>query len=241
MVGAGPKAHVIDSEGRLGIAKFPAPSGDEWDVIRWEAVALTLARDAGVEVPTFALHDIDGKPVLITRRFDRDLRGRIGYVSAMTMLEVTDRQPGSYLEIAEAIEDISPSATTDLRQLWRRIIFSRLISSTDDHLRNHGFLRLSTAGWSLSPAFDLNPNPQPDRERFSTAIDESVTEDGIEVAVAVADLFRLTDNEANAVIAAGKRGSLSMARGCLRALVSGVARSKGWTWRSSANRAVAGP
>ena len=199
--GARPKAHVIDSEGRLGIAKFPAPSGDEWDVIRWEAVALTLARDAGVEVPTFALHDIDGKPVLITRRFDRDLRGRIGYVSAMTMLEVTDRQPGSYLEIAEAIEDISPSATTDLRQLWRRIIFSRLISSTDDHLRNHGFLRLSTAGWSLSPAFDLNPNPQPDRERFSTAIDESVTEDGIEVAVAVADLFRLTDNEANAVIA----------------------------------------
>jgi serine/threonine-protein kinase HipA len=198
--GARPKAHVLDREGRLGIAKFPAPSGDEWDVIRWEAVALTLARDAGVEVPPFDLHDIDGRPVLITRRFDRDSHVRIGYVSAMTMLENTDRQPGSYLEIAEAIEDNSPSATTDLQQLWRRIVFSRMISNTDDHLRNHGFLRLSTAGWSLSPAFDLNPNPQPSRKRFNTSIDGSIAENEIEVAVAVADLFRLTGNEANAVI-----------------------------------------
>jgi serine/threonine-protein kinase HipA len=199
--GARPKAHVLDSEGRLGIAKFPAPSGDDWDVIRWETVALTLAERAGVEVPPFGLHDIDGKPVLITRRFDREKAGRVGYVSAMTMLEVTDREPGSYLEIAEAIEDNSPSTTVDLRQLWRRIVFSRLISNTDDHLRNHGFLRLSTAGWSLSPAFDLNPNPQPGGKRFSTVIDRSTTENGVDTAIAVAELFRLTNEEAKAVAA----------------------------------------
>jgi serine/threonine-protein kinase HipA len=199
--GARPKAHVVDADGKLGIAKFPAPAGDEWDVIRWEAVALTLARDAGIEVPRFDLVTIDGKPVLITRRFDRDPRGRIGYVSAMTMLEATDGQQRSYLEMVETIEDHSPSATADLRQLWRRIVFSRLISNTDDHLRNHGFLRLSASGWSLSPAFDLNPNPQPGRKRFSTAIDEQRAEEEIELAIGVADLFRMTSKEAGAVIA----------------------------------------
>ena len=49
--GARPKAHVIDADGRLAIAKFPSPASDEWDVIRWEAVALELARAAGLAVP----------------------------------------------------------------------------------------------------------------------------------------------------------------------------------------------
>jgi serine/threonine-protein kinase HipA len=199
--GARPKAHVIDGEGRLGIAKFPAPAGDEWDVIRWEAVALKLARDAGIQVPRFDLHDIDRRPVLIVRRFDRDPRGRIGYVSAMTMLEAIDGEHGSYLEIAEAIEERSSAATADLRELWRRIVFSRLISNTDDHLRNHGFLRTSTAGWALSPAFDLNPDPNPGTKRFSTAIDESRADGEIEIAVELADLFRLTAREADEAIA----------------------------------------
>jgi serine/threonine-protein kinase HipA len=196
--GARPKAHVIDPQGRLGIAKFPAPGGDEWDVVRWEAVALTLARDAGVLVPEFALHEVAGKPVLITRRFDRDARGRVGYVSAMTMLEAGERDPSSYLEIAETIEERSCAATDDLRELWRRIVFSRLISNTDDHLRNHGFLRVSTAGWSLSPAFDLNPNPR--RVSFSTTIDGSDAGNEIAVALEVAELFRLTPRQASAVI-----------------------------------------
>lgn len=47
----------------------------------------------------------------------------------------------------------------DLRQLWRRLAFNILISNTDDHLRNHGFLYAGNAGWRLSPAFDLDPSP----------------------------------------------------------------------------------
>lgn len=197
--GARPKAHVLDSHGTLGIAKFPAPAGDDWDVVRWEAVALMLARDAGLLVPEFELHEVGQKPVLVTRRFDRDGRSRIGYVSAMTMLEARHGDRGAYLEIAEAIEDNSPAATVDLRQLWRRIVFSRLISNTDDHLRNHGFLRMSTAGWSLAPAFDLNPNPR--RSRFATTIDGSDAESELAVALGVAELFRLTHDEAAATIA----------------------------------------
>jgi serine/threonine-protein kinase HipA len=191
--GARPKAHVIDEDGRAAIAKFPKPSSDRWEVIRWEAVALELARLAGIEVPASHLIEVSGRGVFVVDRFDRRGGRRVPYVSAMTMLEATDGDSGSYLEIAEAIETHSPTATEDLARLWRRIAFSILISNTDDHLRNHGFLRLSSAGWSLSPAFDLNPEPELGPRHLKTAIDFDETEARIEVLLGVAPEFRLDE------------------------------------------------
>jgi serine/threonine-protein kinase HipA len=198
--GARPKAHVLDPAGRLSIAKFPSPTADRWDVIRWEHVALTLAQQAEITVPPHALHVIAERPVLVVRRFDRESSRRVGYVSAMTMLGARDGEQGSYLEIAETIEERSPHAAADLHELWRRIVFSVLISNTDDHLRNHGFLRTSTAGWSLSPAFDLNPNPEGQSKRLSTAIDEDSTLASLETALKVAELFGLTEMDGQQIV-----------------------------------------
>jgi serine/threonine-protein kinase HipA len=89
--GARPKAHVIDGTGQLAIAKFPCPSSDEWDVMRWEAVALRLAQTAGITVPTSTLRTIDGKPVLILERFDRSDHDQ-------------DLQPAAVQEMAPAFE-----------------------------------------------------------------------------------------------------------------------------------------
>jgi serine/threonine-protein kinase HipA len=199
--GARPKAHVLDAVERLSIAKFPSPAGDRWDVIRWEEVALTLAHEAGIAVPPHELHLIAGRPVVVVRRFDREPGRRVGYLSAMTMLGARDGEQGSYLEIAEAIEEHSPSAGADLHELWRRIVFNVLISNTDDHLRNHGFLRINTAGWSLSPVFDLNPNPEGEHKRLSTAIDENNTLASLARALEVADLFGLSQEVARLIVA----------------------------------------
>ncbi len=198
--GARPKAHVLDTHGHLGIAKFPSPSIDEWDVIRWEAVALELAEAGGINVPEHELHVVEDRPVLVVRRFDRDASGRVGYLSAMSMLQARDGEQASYLEIAEAIEERSPTVNADLRELWRRITFTILISNTDDHLRNHGFLRKSTAGWSLSPVFDLNPNPEGAAKQLATAIDEHNAEASLATALNVAGLFRLSEAEARQIV-----------------------------------------
>jgi serine/threonine-protein kinase HipA len=93
-------------------------------------------------------------------------------------------------------ETNSPAATRDLRQLWRRIAFSILISNTDDHLRNHGFIRTTSAGWSLSPAFDLNPDPRPGPKLLSTAIDYDIHEARIDVLMDIAAYFRLSEADA---------------------------------------------
>ena len=199
--GARPKAHVTDAAGRLAIAKFPSPSSDTWNVMAWEKVALDLARDAGITVPGSQLIRIGDQHVLIVDRFDRHGTARIGYASAMTMLEARDRDQRSYLEIAAVIEERSPAATADLHQLWRRIAFSVLISSTDDHLRNHGFLHQQGDSWTLSPAFDLNPNPAPGPKDLSTAIDYGDTRASVQTLLDVADYFRLDASSALAVLA----------------------------------------
>jgi serine/threonine-protein kinase HipA len=189
--GARPKAHVVGSHGCLAIAKFPSTADQDWDVISWEAVASELARQAGIRVANAELHHVGRQAVLILDRFDRHGELRIGYVSAMTMLEASEGDTRSYLEIANVIEADSPQATADLHELWRRIAFSILISNTDDHLRNHGFLRTDGAGWKLSPAFDLNPNPRPGAKHLTTAIDLDDTAASIPMLMRVAEFFRL--------------------------------------------------
>src|SRR5205807_9148811 len=100
--GARPKAVLRDRDGQLAIAKFPHKS-DEIDVETWEAVALTLARSAGITVPEWRIETVSGKTVLLLRRFDRAGARRISFLSAMSMLGAEDNETRSYLEIVDAL------------------------------------------------------------------------------------------------------------------------------------------
>ncbi len=77
----------------------------------------------------------------------------------MSMLGMRDGERGSYPELVDALASHGADAKADARQLYRRVAFSVLVSNVDDHLRNHGFLWRGKAGWTLSPAYDLNPVP----------------------------------------------------------------------------------
>ena len=202
--GARPKTHVRDRDGSVAIAKFPSARTDTWDVMAWEYVLIELARQAGIRVPAARLERIGNQYVLIVARFDREptTQHRVGYASALTMLEARDGEQRSYLEIAETIEEVSPRATEDLRELWRRIAFSVLTSNTDDHLRNHGFLEVGSGQWELSPAFDLNPDPAEGTKYLHTAIDEAETRASIDLVLSVADFFRLGSDEAQRQLSA---------------------------------------
>jgi serine/threonine-protein kinase HipA len=198
--GARPKAHVRDVDGRIAIAKFPSADDGAWNVMAWEKVALDLARRAGVEVPASRLLRLAGRSVLVVDRFDRTGEGhRVGYASAMTMLEAVDGDRRSYPDIADVIEGVSARVTQELEQLWRRVVFSVLISNTDDHLRNHGFLHERGDVWRLAPAFDLNPDPRPGPTYLSTAIDDD-DRSGVSAAIDVAGRFRLRAERARGVL-----------------------------------------
>ncbi|WP_239396895.1 type II toxin-antitoxin system HipA family toxin [Frankia sp. CiP3] len=196
--GARPKAAVRDASGRLSIAKFPRSDSDAWDVAGWEEVELRLARRAGLTVAESELLTVAGRHVLLLSRFDRIGARRLGFASALTMLEASDGDLRSYIEIAEVVERHSPRADADLRELYRRILFSILTGNTDDHLRNHAFLR-ERDGWALSPAYDLNPNPD-NPARLSTAVDLDNTDASIDIALSVGSYFRLSPPRARDLV-----------------------------------------
>ncbi len=198
--GARPKASVRDVNGRLMIAKFPKPD-DEYRVVAWEAVALTLAANAGVHVTDHRLERVGERvgegDVLLVNRFDRRYQDgathRVPFLSAMSMLGANDGEPRSYTEIADAIRQHGAAPRTDLPQLWRRMVFNVLVSNTDDHLRNHGFLYDGIGGWRLSPAYDINPVPTDVKPRvLSTAIGVDLDPTAsFEVAMEVVEFFNL--------------------------------------------------
>jgi serine/threonine-protein kinase HipA len=160
--GLRPKASVLDDDGALCIGKFPSVKDDR-PIEKGEVLALRLAALAGIDAAQARVVDADGESVALVRRFDRTREGRLLYVSARTLMGVDDDQEHTYTEIAETIRMRGNEVAKDLAQLWRRIVYSVLITNVDDHLNNHGFLHVSRGKWRLSPAFDLNPFPDKDR------------------------------------------------------------------------------
>lgn len=89
----------------------------------------------------------------------------------------------------------------DLKELWRRIVFTIMVSNVDDHLRNHGFIYQRHKGWRLSPAYDINPTPITLARRIlTTLIDFHDGSALIENALRIAKDFRLNQEEANSII-----------------------------------------
>lgn len=198
--GARPKASVIDQHGHLSIAKFPKET-DEYSMETWEEIALRLAGKAGIVTPQHDLIQVAGKAVLLSRRFDRAGAARLPFLSAMAMMGARDGERGSYPEMVDALSRHGAKARTDAHALYRRVAFNVLVSNVDDHLRNHGFLWLDKTGWSLSPAYDLNPVPADLKARvLTTNIDLDEGTCSIDLLEAAAEFFGLMLRQARAII-----------------------------------------
>jgi len=198
--GARPKASVRDETGALCMAKFPSRK-DAKDIGAWELVANRLAARAGITVPEARGLRLSGSSytTFLSRRFDRTpSHGRVAFVSAMTMTQRIDGEPGaSYLELVDLLQSHGAATAADCQQLFRRVVFSILIHNTDDHLRNHGFF-LDTTGLRLSPAFDLNPSIE--GRDLSLAINEMETCCDVSIAVEAAGGYGLPRKDAARIV-----------------------------------------
>lgn len=198
--GARPKASVIDNHQKLSIAKFPKET-DEYSIELWESVAITLAQRAGIRTPNHELLRVAGRPVMLSRRFDRAGNVRIPFLSGLSMLGLKDGERGSYPELVDALTQYGARAREDARELYRRMVLNILISNVDDHLRNHGFLWSGPQGWVLSPVYDLNPMPTDVRPRILTtniSIDEATCD--VDLALSSAEYFSLSVKEAKRIV-----------------------------------------
>jgi serine/threonine-protein kinase HipA len=199
--GARPKASVLDEKGNLWIAKFPSAKDDK-NTGAWEMVLHQLAKACGIHVPDARLLQFSGKHhTFLSKRFDRIKQKRLHFASAMTLLgyqDEADFHDGlSYLDIVAFIIQQGASVKAGLEQLWRRVVFNILVSNTDDHLRNHGFM-LTNNGWQLSPAYDMNPNEM--GNGLTLNISENSNEQDISLALATAKHYKIKNDEAAKIL-----------------------------------------
>lgn len=205
--GARPKASVTDEYGNLWIAKFPSVN-DKTNVGAWEMLVAKIASQNDILIAHCEVKRLNSKyDTFLSKRFDRTGNGnRRHFASAMTLLGKTDGADEamgvSYLDLVQLIMEKGAAPDKDLEQLWRRIVFSIAVKNTDDHLRNHGFL-LSDAGWMLSPAYDINPVP------FGAGLSINISEEDnsleFELALSVAEYFRLPLPKAKDIIVCTKK------------------------------------
>ena len=198
--GARPKSAVALPDGRFAIAKFPKPD-DIRDIAAGEILALALAQRAGIRVAEHRLVVVEGRNVAVITRFDREGLRRLPLLSASSLLGLPRGEIGTYTMIADGIRQFGHDIPADLRELWRRMVYSLLASDYDDHLRNHAFLMREAGRWSLSPAYDLNPVPEIDRAGMpKTAITEDQGMPSIAAALDAASRFGLKTTEAKAIL-----------------------------------------
>ena len=159
--GARPKANVVDTDKNVYVAKFPSLK-DDYDAGLWEHFCHLLAKNAGINTADTKVLAVNEKHhTLLSKRFDRTAEGkRIHFASAMTLLGLNDGDNATtghgYLDIVDFILSSCTDVDANLCELFRRVAFNICIGNTDDHFRNHGFL-LTAKGWTLSPAYDMNP------------------------------------------------------------------------------------
>jgi serine/threonine-protein kinase HipA len=206
--GARPKASVADPGGRLWIAKFPS-ARDEHDVGGWEFVLHTLAGRCGIRVTSGVVQRFASRHhTFLVRRFDRSSQNRrLHFSSAMNLTGHKDGDDAStgasYLEIAKVLMEHGSRSGDDLPELWTRIVFNLLVSNTDDHLRNHGFLLDPGKGWRLSEAYDLNPVPEAHGLRLNISNDDNAMD--LDLVLSVAPHFRVPAKRAGEIVAESRR------------------------------------
>lgn len=198
--GMRPKCTILDADGSLSLGKFPSV-GDERAVTRGEVLALRLAKQAGIDSATARIVMVQDQPVAMIRRFDRTPeQNRIPYISGATLLQANRDDEHSYTEIVDVMRSKCENFVDDARQLWRRLVFNHLITNVDDHLQNIGFLYCGNNQWRLSPAFDLNPFPDNDRESKTWLSEDSGPISSLEQLLGQAPRFELSQAQAQEVL-----------------------------------------
>lgn len=199
--GARPKSNVADEEGCLNIAKFPSRN-DAGDVGLWEHFAHLMAAKAGIDAAhTRVMKVASPYSTLLSKRFDRTADGRrIHFASAMTLLGFCDGDNAhngkGYLDIAEFIIRGCTDVERNLRELYRRVAFNICIGNSDDHFRNHGFL-LTSKGWTLSPAYDMNPSLS---RHQSLMISKDSNNADLDILLNASDDYFIPGNDAESII-----------------------------------------
>ena len=116
-----------------------------------------MARESGIDMSECRLHHEGGRSHFMTRRFDRDERGRkihMQSLGAIQHFDFNDPAAYSYEQAILTIRDLGLGMDV-VEQQFRRAVFNVVARNQDDHVKNIAFLMDRSGSWRLSPAYDV--------------------------------------------------------------------------------------
>lgn len=167
--GVRPKTFIDEpSEGRTGFKRYIAKFGRNTDVVDeclLEYASMKMAKAAGINVPYTKILDTALGPVYLIERFDIDESGESAHlVSAKSLINASKSSGASldkesYWNLANIARQVGVEPDSDVREIFRRMLFNIAVGNVDDHLKNHCFIK--PAGqkcFKLSPCYDVVPS-----------------------------------------------------------------------------------
>ena len=124
-----------------------------------EDLTMKMAEAAGIRtVPHSLIRMADGETGYITRRVDRDNKGR--KVSMLDMCQLTNRLTehkyfGTYPQLAGTIRRFSSAPMLDVQRFWEIVLFSWITGNSDMHCKNFSLIDTGNREYVLAPAYDL--------------------------------------------------------------------------------------
>jgi serine/threonine-protein kinase HipA len=116
-----------------------------------------MATAAGIDMSECRLHHEGGRSHFMTRRFDRDERGRkvhMQSLGAIQHFDFNDPASYSYEQAIMTIRDLGLGMDV-VEQQYKRAVFNVVARNQDDHVKNISFLMDRSGTWRLSPAYDV--------------------------------------------------------------------------------------
>jgi serine/threonine-protein kinase HipA len=123
-----------------------------------------MATAAGVEMSPCRLFEEGGRRHFMTLRFDRpdgNAKLHMQSLAALRHFDFNDPRSYSYEQALQTIRSLGLPMST-LEEQYRRMAFNLIARNQDDHVKNIAFLMDRGGNWSLSPAFDVTHNYNPD-------------------------------------------------------------------------------
>jgi len=139
-----------------------------------EAAYLTMAKQAGIDVPQWQLlnpaqtnQKNEPKAWLAMKRFDcTDRGGRYHTQSLCGLLDADFRQPSlDYEDCIKASQTLCNSPAVGQQQ-FTRAMFNLFADNQDDHTKNWSFLMDDNGQWQPAPFYDVTFSPNPHHQHM---------------------------------------------------------------------------
>ena len=127
-----------------------------FEFTKLEFIYMTLAREAGINIPEIDLKNVDNLTHYLIKRFDRIGTEKIHLHSVANLVHIDFNFPNhySYDDLLKLTKYITKDSR-EVEQMYKRAVFNIIGRNQDDHAKNFAFIMDKTGNWKVSPAYDI--------------------------------------------------------------------------------------